>query len=106
MQHTAHHAIEVRLTLWKTFFETGHDATPDGATDDEYGMDDLIEMARNTYEPGLNDLADVVELMGVNYIQRLNNEHAAVLMLDAAPSRPRAPTERWLDEVAAAIVLD
>jgi hypothetical protein len=34
MHHTAHHAIKTRLTMWETFFVTGHDGTPDGATDD------------------------------------------------------------------------
>lgn len=64
MQHTAHHAIETRLNMWKVFFETGHDATPDGATDDEYGLDQLIDLAHESECAHLRDLASVVELMG------------------------------------------
>lgn len=82
MLHTAHHAIKVRLTMWKTFFETGYDASPEGATDSEYGLDRLIELARISRCSTLHDLADVVELMGQNYILRMDSDIADALMRD------------------------
>jgi len=93
MQHTAHHAIKVRLTMWKAFFETLRDATPDDATDAEYGLDALIDLAREGDNAELHDLADVVELMGQNYIAGLNHAHARALMQDASP-KLQAPRKR------------
>lgn len=94
MLHTAHHAIKVRLTMWKTFFETGYDASPEGATDSEYGMDRLIELAHISKCGALHDLAEVVELMGQNYILRMNSDTAEALTrddpADVAPALRRA----------------
>ena len=73
MQHTAHQDIETRLNMWKVFFETGHDATPDGATDDEYGLDQLVELAFESDSARLHDLASLVEIMGVKYNERMRD---------------------------------
>lgn len=105
MLHTAHHAINVRLTMWKTFFETGHDATPDHATDAEHGLDNLIDLARQTDDSHLNDLADVCELMAQNYILREGHRVATLLMQDddTPPARTtaRAVTMGELDAALA-----
>ena len=73
MQHTAHQTIETRLNMWKAFFETGRDATPDGATDDEYGLDQLVELALDSKSARLHGLAREVELMGVKYNERMRD---------------------------------
>lgn len=85
MQHTATRAIGVRLNLWKTFFEMGRDGTPPGVSDGEYDYDHLIDLARDTGISELRDLADVVELMAHNYLRRMNQLEADMLMLDDTP---------------------
>ena len=80
MLHTAHHAIETRLTRWKTFFETGIDGTPRHATHAEHGLDSLVDLAREGCNAHLYDLADVCELMGLNYIQQENTRIAGILL--------------------------
>lgn len=107
MLHTAHHAIKVRLTMWKTFFETMRDDTPTGATDTEYGLDNLIELARQGNDSHLHDLADVCELMAQNYILRENNRIAELLMRDDESDAPPASTKPMaftMDELDAALV--
>jgi hypothetical protein len=88
MQHTATRAIEVRLNLWKTFFEMGTDGTPPGATNAEYDYEVLIDLARDNGDTGLTDLADVVELMAHNHIAGMNDREAEILMLDDSPEAP------------------
>ena len=80
MLHTAHHAIKARLTMWKVFFETGYDGAPDGATDDEYGLDQLVDLAMESDAIELHDLASVVELMGWNYLLCMDNDIFNALM--------------------------
>jgi len=86
MHYTAQHAIKVRLTMWKSFFDTGHDATPEGATDAEYGLDVLIDLARDGDSTELHELADLVELMGINYNLRNGHELYRALMCDEPAS--------------------
>ncbi|MDO8449170.1 MAG: hypothetical protein Q7T10_10245 [Rhodoferax sp.] len=94
MKRTAHHAIKVRLTMWKTFLETGVDSTPAGATNAEYGLDQLINLAYDTDNTALHDLADVVDLMGQNYILRMNHEQWGALMSDGDEWDTTPPTHR------------
>jgi hypothetical protein len=92
MQASAPRAIRTRLHLWKTFFETGADSTPPGATNAEYDYEHLIDIARDTDIAELHDLADVVELMAHNYIVAANIAEAELLMLDDAPA-PATPVQ-------------
>lgn len=92
MQASATRAIRVRLNLWKTFFENGTDGTPRDATDSEYGVDQLVDLARDSGNAELHDLADVVELMAHNYVLGVNHREAEVLMLDDTPHVPTVGT--------------
>lgn len=82
MQHTAHQAIATRLNMWRVFFTTGVDRSPPGATDAEYGVDQLIDLARMANVPHLVELADLVELMADNYTRRLDLHMSKALMQD------------------------
>ena len=96
MQHTAHHAIKTRLNMWRMFFATGKPTTPDGATDDEYGLDDLVDLARRSDSPELHQLAAHAERMGQEYMLKLDDEEADRLLRNeryaAAMMRDDLPT--------------
>lgn len=85
MLNSAHSIIATRLQMWGAFFATGHDASPDGATDDEYGLDNLIDMARTTDSLILHCLADRVEDAGQDYIDAMNRHMFDVMMRDDLP---------------------
>lgn len=80
MQHTAHNAIKARLNMWRLFFAAGTDTSPTGATDDEYGLDDLIDLARSGDSAELHQLAATVERMGQAYMLKLDDQHAEQLL--------------------------
>ena len=80
--------------MWKVFFQTGHDATPDGAKDSEYGVDQLVELAFDSDSAYLHDLASVVELMGWNYLLKINNDTFSALMQEDQPDACAPATRR------------
>jgi ribosomal protein L17 len=89
MQHTAHHAIKNRLNMWRMFFSAGIDTTPQSADDLEYGLDDLIDLARSGDSAELHQLAALVEQMGQDHMLKLDDDeaeqrenYALVTMLD------------------------
>lgn len=111
MQHTAHYAIKTRLNMWRMFFATGTDTSPAGATDDEYGLDDLIDRAREGDNAELHQIANATEHMERAYMLHLddvegeqlqaNDRYAAAMMRDDA--RPLAlVTIEELDAVLSA----
>lgn len=79
MQHTAHHAIKTRLNMWRMFFATGTDTSPAGATDDEYGLDDLLDLARAGDSAELHQIANAVERMAQAHMLHLDDDHAESL---------------------------
>lgn len=80
MQHTAHLAIKTRLNMWQLFFAAGLDTTPDAATDDEYGLDDLLDLARAGDSAELHQLAAKVARMEQEYMLKLDDQHAVQLL--------------------------
>ena len=80
MHHTAHHAIKTRLTMWQQFFAAGIDSTPDSADDAEYGLDALIDLAREGNNSDLHQLATRVEEMERSFMLKLDDAHAARLL--------------------------
>ena len=85
MLNSAHSIIATRLQMWGAFYATGHDASPVGATDDEYGLDNLIDMARDTDSLALHRLADLMEHGGRRYTAAMNCRMYDVLMQDDKP---------------------
>ena len=85
MLNSAHSIIATRLQMWGAFYATGHDASPVGATDDEYGLDNLIDMARDTDSLALHCLADQMEQAGQENIDAMNHRMFNVLMQDYRP---------------------
>jgi hypothetical protein len=83
MQHTAHHAIKTRLNMWREFFATGKPTMPDGATDDEYGLDDLIDLARQSDSSELHQIAARAESMGRDYMLTLDDAEGERLLQNA-----------------------
>ena len=75
MKNAEHHAIEVRLGLWKTFFETGIDV----ATDGEYDPDMLIALALDTDDPELQELANDTDCLARLYLDDMGNDVAPAL---------------------------
>ena len=60
--------LHTRLTMWKLFFETERDTTPDDATNDGYDLDVLIDQALKTDEVALRGLAELVQLQKQSYL--------------------------------------
>ena len=86
MLNSAHSIIETRLKMWAAYFATGHDASPLGATDNEYGLDNLINIARDTDSLVLHRLADLMEHAGQRYTVALNRRMFDALMQDDQPA--------------------
>ena len=86
MLNSAHSIIATRLQMWGAFFATGHDASPVGATDNEFGLCNLIEMARDTDSLKLHRLADLIEHAGRRYTAAMNRRMFEVLMQDDQPA--------------------
>lgn len=107
-QLSTHTIIETRLQMWGAFFATGHDASPVGATDDEYGLDNLIDMARDTDSLALDSLADQMERAGQEYIDAMNRRMFNALMQDDQPEpamqvRSGNPPAVTMEELDAAL---
>ena len=82
---------------------------PEGATDDEYGLDNLVDMARETNSLALHCLADLMEHAGQEYISAMNRLMFDVLMQDdpptpAIPSKVAYTPAVTLQELEAALV--
>jgi hypothetical protein len=109
MQHTAHHAIKTRLNLWRLFFATGNDTSPEGAEDAEYSLDILLDLAREGDNAKLHQLADATERMECAYMLHLDDQHADTTLCNqryaAAMMRDDAepPVLVTLDELDAAL---
>ena len=86
MLSSAHTIIATRLQMWGAFYATGHDASPVGATDDEYGLDNLIDMARDKDSLALHCLADQIVHAGQRYTVTMNRSMFEVLMQDDQPA--------------------
>jgi len=92
MQNTAHRAIDVRLNKWVGAFNTGQwpdgwatDCPPSAHIDSEYDYDVLADQARDSGQPHLIELAELVQLMAANYMQRMDNDMFDALMRDDEP---------------------
>ena len=86
MLNSAHSIIATRLQMWGAFYATGHDASPVGATDNEYGLDNLIDMARDTDSLALHCLADQMVRAGEQYATVVNQRMFDILMQDDRPA--------------------
>jgi hypothetical protein len=124
MLNPAKQIIETRLHSWKLFFESeqsealGHGALLSandprlihaGAPLETHDVDALLDAAVETGDRELMALAELVDLMALNYIMRTDDDMHTAMMQDDSDDATPAPVARTcpapvtLDELDAAL---